>query len=62
MKTGDIEILSEENFKAFLKRSGTEKAFRPDLNGDGVWNYIDEYVLTANYFTRNPSKAVDVKK
>ncbi|MFZ3209337.1 MAG: cohesin domain-containing protein [Geobacteraceae bacterium] len=53
MKTGDIEILGTENFKAFLKRSVTEKAFKSDLNGDGVWNYIDEYILTANFLVRN---------
>ena len=62
VKTGDVKILSEENFKAFLKSSGTEKAPISDLNGDGVWNYIDEYILTANYLVRNPPKAVDVKK
>lgn len=59
MKTG---ILSEENFKAFLKRSETEKAFIFDLNGDGGWNYIDEYILTANYLVKNPPKSVNAKK
>lgn len=53
MKKSGKQILSEENFKAFLKRSGTEKASGLDLNGDGVWNYIDEYILTANFLVRN---------
>ena len=40
---------SEADFAAFLKNSGKTA----DLNNDGVRDYIDDYIYTANYLAHN---------
>jgi len=45
--------LTESDFKRFLKERGTAKSPRFDLNGDGVRDYIDDYIFTANYLIRH---------
>jgi len=42
----------EAGFNRFLKERGTDKAPRFDLNGDGVRNYIDDYIFTANFIVK----------
>jgi hypothetical protein len=42
----------------FLKDRGTEKAPRFDLNGDGVRNFIDDYICTANYIVKRNSPVI----
>lgn len=54
-------ICDEAGVALFLKERGTEKAPRFDLNGDGVRNYMDDYIFTANYIVKRNSKT-DVKK
>jgi hypothetical protein len=49
--------LAESDFKRFLKERGTAKSPRFDLNGDGVRDYIDDYIFTANYLIRHKDKA-----
>jgi hypothetical protein len=44
--------LTEADFKVYLKTKGTIKEPRFDLNGDGVRNYIDDYIFTANYLSQ----------
>jgi hypothetical protein len=46
----------EERFAEYLKLKGTEKDPRPDLNGDGKNDYLDDYIFTANYLAsrQNP--------
>ncbi len=44
--------LREVDFKLYLKEKGTVKAARFDLNKDGVRNYIDDYIFTANYLVQ----------
>lgn len=48
--------VTEADFKLFLKKRGTLKAPRYDLNKDGVRDYRDEYIFTANYLTRGGKK------
>ena len=47
--------LTEADFKLYLKEKGTIKTPRFDLNGDGVRNYIDDYIFTANYLVQQQS-------
>ena len=47
--------LDEAAFNLFIKERGTEKAPRFDLNGDGVRNYIDDYIFTANFIVKRDS-------
>ncbi|HKZ17332.1 MAG TPA: hypothetical protein VJ161_07700, partial [Geobacteraceae bacterium] len=44
-------------FARFLKNRGTDKAPRFDLNGDGVRNYLDDYIFTANHIAKRGSKS-----
>ena len=44
-------------FALFLKERGADKAPQFDLNGDGVRNYVDDYIYTINYLIRNPKDA-----
>ena len=46
----DITAL-EADFAAFLKDSGA-KPPKHDLNGDGVHDYLDNYIYTANYLSK----------
>ena len=48
-KPGKGDGLTEDDFKMFLKETGTAKTPRFDLNGDGKRDYIDDYIFTANY-------------
>lgn len=50
-KSGDV---TEEDFRMFLKDRGTPRAPAYDLNGDGVRDFRDDYLFTANYVARNP--------
>ncbi len=43
-----VITFSEADFAAFLKNSGKTA----DLNNDGVRDYIDDYIYTANYLVR----------
>lgn len=44
--------LDEAGFNLFLKERGTDKKPRYDLNGDGVRNYLDDYIFTANFIVK----------
>lgn len=48
--------VNEADFTLFLKERGAEKAPRFDLNGDGVRNYLDDYIFTANFIVRTDLK------
>ena len=48
-KPGKGDGLTEDDFKIFLKETGTAKTPRFDLNSDGKRDYIDDYIFTANY-------------
>lgn len=45
---------AEEDFVVFLKDSGAATPKR-DLNGDGIHDYLDDYIYTANYLMRKSS-------
>lgn len=47
----------EAEFNRFLKEPGTNKASRLDLNGDGVRNYLDDYIFTANFIVKRDARA-----
>jgi hypothetical protein len=44
--------LDESSFALFLKGQGAQG----DINGDGVKNYLDEYIFTANYLVKGGKK------
>lgn len=48
--------VNEADFRLFLKERGAENAPRFDLNGDGVRNYLDDYIFTANFIVRTDLK------
>ena len=50
--------LNEADFRLFLKERGTAKAPKFDLNRDGVRDYIDDYIFTANYLMQQKGKDV----
>ena len=54
--------LTEADFNLFLKKRGTDKAPRFDLNGDGKRDYIDDYIFTANFIAKNGTKNHKVTK
>jgi hypothetical protein len=56
VKIGKGGDLTEADFNMFLKEQGTKKAPRFDLNGDGVRDYIDDFIFTANYLATRSSE------
>jgi len=48
-----VAASSEADFAAFLKNSGKTA----DLNNDGVRDYLDDYIYTANYLARKNGSA-----
>jgi len=58
MLPGVTDSSFEYSFAEYLKKRGTDKDPRPDLNGDGKSDYIDDYIFTANYLVRqqNPKE------
>lgn len=52
-KSGAVD---EADFKMFLKERGTAAAPKYDLNGDGVRDYLDDYIFTANYLLKVEEK------
>jgi hypothetical protein len=52
-KSGDV---TEEDFRMFLNERGTLRAPAYDLNGDGVRDFRDDYLFTANYLALNPAR------
>jgi hypothetical protein len=54
--TDKIGNLGEAEFSLFMKERGTEKTPRFDLNGDGVRNYMDDYIFTANFIVKRDSE------
>jgi hypothetical protein len=57
-KTGKTAYPCDAGLDRFLNDRGSDKAPRFDLNGDGVRNYIDDYICTANYLAKRNSGAV----
>jgi hypothetical protein len=57
ISTGKTRTTDEAGFAFFLKTRGSAKSPRFDLNGDGVRNYIDDYIFTANYLAEQGSKS-----
>jgi hypothetical protein len=55
ISTGKAGTKDEAGFAFFLKTRGSAKSPRFDLNGDGVRNYIDDYIFTANYLSEQGS-------
>ncbi|TWJ19161.1 hypothetical protein [Geobacter argillaceus] len=53
--------LSEADFALFLKETGTPKAPKFDLNGDGKRDYLDDYIFTANYLVKMKIKPESLK-
>jgi hypothetical protein len=51
---------AETNFTVFLKDSGATPPKR-DLNGDGIHDYLDDFIYTANYLV-NKAAAGKIKK
>jgi hypothetical protein len=51
-KSGHV---TEEDFRLFLKERGTPRSPAYDLNGDGVRDFRDDYLFTANYLALNPA-------
>ncbi len=45
------DVMTEAVFAAILKDSGTKKP-KFDLNGDGVHDYLDDFIYTGNYLVR----------
>jgi hypothetical protein len=60
--TGKDGIADEAAFADFLKDRGSEKAPRFDLNADGLRNYIDDYIFTANYLALKAKGTTSGKK
>jgi hypothetical protein len=54
--------LTESHFRLFLKERGTAKAPRFDLNGDGVRDYVDDYIFTANYLAQGAGQRAPAPK
>jgi hypothetical protein len=52
-KSGNV---TEEDFRMFLKDRGTLRAPVYDLNGDGVRDFRDDYLFTANYLALKPAR------
>ena len=48
--------VNEADFTLFLKERGAENAPRFDMNGDGVRNYLDDYIFTANFIVQTDLK------
>ncbi|HSB35084.1 MAG TPA: hypothetical protein VLG39_11555 [Nitrospirota bacterium] len=48
--------VTEEDFRIFLNERGTPRAPAFDLNGDGVRDFRDDYLFTANYLALNPAR------
>ena len=48
--------VNEADFTLFLKERGAENVPRFDLNGDGVRNYLDDYIFTANFIVQTDLK------
>ncbi len=51
-KSGDV---TEEDFRIFLHDRGTPPSPVSDLNGDGIRDFRDDYLFTANYLALNPA-------
>lgn len=51
-KSGDV---TEEDFRIFLRDQGTTPSAVSDLNGDGIHDFRDDYLFTANYLALNPA-------
>jgi len=60
--TGKDGLAAEAAFADFLKDRGSEKAPRFDLNADGLRNYIDDYIFTANYLALKAKGTTSGKK
>jgi len=56
VKIGKGGELTEADFNLFLKENGKKKAPGFDLNGDGVRDYIDDFIFTANYLVMRSSE------
>lgn len=52
-KSGNV---TEEDFRMFLNERGTPRAPAYDLNGDGVRDFRDDYLFTANYLALHPAR------
>jgi hypothetical protein len=52
---------SRADFAAFLKDSGA-KAPKHDLNGDGLHDYLDDYIYTAHYLIKAGAAEKNTKK
>ena len=53
-KSGDV---TEEDFQIFLHDRGTPASPHFDLNGDGIRDFRDDYLFTANYLAQSPAPA-----
>ncbi|HJV64283.1 MAG TPA: cohesin domain-containing protein [Geomonas sp.] len=62
IKLGSGRTLSEADFRRFLSERGTGAAPRYDLNGDGVRDYLDDYIFTANYIAGEQGQKVRTKE
>jgi hypothetical protein len=68
LNTGKNGVADEAAFARFLKERGSDKAPQFDLNGDGVRDYIDDYIYTANYLAqpalkeKEPGKQMEPEK
>ena len=53
--------MTEEDFRIFLRDQGTTPAAVSDLNGDGIHDFRDDYLFTANYLALNPASETRAK-
>jgi hypothetical protein len=51
-KSGDV---TEEDFRIFLRGRSSPSSPVSDLNGDGIGDFRDDYLFTANYLALNPA-------
>ncbi len=54
-------MVTEDDFKLFLRDRGTPKKPQFDLNNDGKRDYLDDYIFTANYIAKKQVQSNDVK-
>ena len=58
---GTPRAVTEADFQQFLKVRGTPSAPAFDLNGDGLRDYLDDYIFAANYLVEMDGQSKEKK-
>lgn len=53
---GKPDMLTKEQFEMFLRDRSMAQKPQYDMNGDGKIDYLDDYIVTANYLVKNPQR------